>query len=205
MKFCLESFHQLHYQKAGKQSEQSSKSEDSVPDHRFCRKLILIFISELQDIQWPNNETPARSLMAAHNFCDLSPPQLQKQSMLSHITTISSQVICLHTPKLIFHFEIFFTSKRSQSEVDRNPSVKVTHLWICRTVTCVAAQREKTAFLLKTLLLEEMLLFICSYHGLLSRIVPGPSLPRFLVWQAQTDGRTMTIQGFVGKGGNIPG
>lgn len=72
-------------------------------------------------------------------------------------------------------------------------------------MTCIAAQQEKSAFLLKTLMLEKMLLFICSYHGLLSGIVPGPSLPRFLVWQAQTGGRTMTTEGFVGKGRNIPG
>lgn len=128
MKFSLGSFHQLHYQKAGKLSEQSSKSEDSVPDHRFCGKLILISNSQLQDTQWPNNKTPARSLMTAHHFCDLSPPQLQKQSMLSHITTVSSQVIHLYTPKLIFRFEIYFTSEHSHREVDRTSLVKVTHL-----------------------------------------------------------------------------
>jgi len=70
------------------------------------RKFILISNPELQDIQGPNNGTPARSLMTAHHFCDLSTPKLQKHSMLSHITTVSSQVIHLYTFTLKFTLQV---------------------------------------------------------------------------------------------------
>lgn len=81
-------------------------------------------------------------------FCNLTPPQLQKQSMLSQIT-VSSQVIHLYPPKLIFHF----TSEHRHTEVVRTSLFIVTHLSVCRTVTCIAAQQRKNAFSLKTLML----------------------------------------------------
>lgn len=72
-------------------------------------------------------------------------------------------------------------------------------------MTCIAAQQKKNAFSLKTLMLEEMLLFVCAYHRLLSGTVTGVSLPRFLVWQIQIDAGTMTTQGFVWEVGNSLG
>lgn len=102
---------------------QSLKSKDSVPDHRFCRKLIFISSSELQNILWPNMGTPARSISSS--FLWFEPTQLQKQSMLAHITTDSSQVIHLYISKLIFHFEVYFKSECIHSEVDRTSLVKV--------------------------------------------------------------------------------
>lgn len=68
--------------------------------------------------------------------------------MLSQIT-VSSQVIHLYPPKLIFHF----TSEHRHTEVVRTSLFIVTHLSVCRTVTCIAAQQRKNVFSLKTLML----------------------------------------------------
>lgn len=102
---------------------QSLKSEDSVPDYRFCRKLIFISSSELQGILWPSMGTPARSVSSS--YLSFEPTQSQKQSTLAHITTVSSQVIHLYSSKLIFHFEIYFRSECNYSEVDRTSLVRV--------------------------------------------------------------------------------
>lgn len=126
MKFWIESFHQLLYKQEGKWNKQSSQSENSVPDHKLCRKLIFISNSELQDSQWPNKGMPVKSSTATHHFW-LNPPSCNKKACQLTSTQFGSQVIYLYTPELIY-----CAHEHSHKEVDRTSLVKVTRLWTCK-------------------------------------------------------------------------